>query len=95
MAAGRPVVCLDLGGPAVQVTLETGFKVPASDPEQAVDGLATAITTLAKDAGIRSRMGSAGQQRVREHFSWEVKGQQLIQLYQEIVEQEEHQQGNY
>jgi glycosyltransferase involved in cell wall biosynthesis len=29
MAAGKPVICLDLGGPALQVTEETGFKIPA------------------------------------------------------------------
>ena len=28
MAAGRPVICLDLGGPALQVTEATGIKVP-------------------------------------------------------------------
>jgi glycosyltransferase involved in cell wall biosynthesis len=35
MAAGRPVICLDLGGPASQVTEETGRKIPAISPEQA------------------------------------------------------------
>ena len=31
MAAGKPVVCLDLGGPAMQVTDETGIRIPRSD----------------------------------------------------------------
>ncbi|MCU0527265.1 MAG: glycosyltransferase [Elainella sp. Prado103] len=43
MAAGRPILCLDLGGPGVQVTGETGIKVPAHTPEQAVKDLATAM----------------------------------------------------
>ena len=30
MVAARPVVCLDLGGPGVQVTDETGIKLPAT-----------------------------------------------------------------
>ena len=50
MAAGRPVVCLDLGGPATQVTEETGIKVPAPVPNQAVSGLAEAMTRLARDS---------------------------------------------
>src|SRR5262249_28031993 len=33
MAAGRPVICLDLGGPAVQVTGQVGFKIQADDPD--------------------------------------------------------------
>ena len=41
MAAGRPVICLDLGGPAVQVTQETGFKIPATTPEESIQGLIT------------------------------------------------------
>ena len=32
MAAGRPVICLDLGGPGLQVTEKTGIKVKASTP---------------------------------------------------------------
>lgn len=87
MAAGRPVICLDLGGPAVQVTEETGLKIPAHTPEQTVSSLADAITCLAKDSELRSRMGKAGQQRVRDNFSWETKGRQLVQLYDKILMQ--------
>ncbi len=85
MAAGCPVICLDLGGPAVQVTEETGLKIPAQTPEQVVSSLADAIACLAKDSELRSRMGKTGQQQVRENFSWEKKGQKLIQLYDNIL----------
>jgi glycosyltransferase involved in cell wall biosynthesis len=85
MAAGRPVICLDLGGPAAQVTAETGFKVPADNPEQSVNGLAEAMTRLATDKNLRLQMGRSGQQRVREYYSWEVKGKQLAQIYERIV----------
>jgi glycosyltransferase involved in cell wall biosynthesis len=87
MAAGRPVLCLDLGGPSVQVTEETGFKIPAHNPLQAVDALAQAMSHLAKEPELRLSMGQAGQQRVREMFSWEAKGQALAQLYEEILAQ--------
>ncbi|CAN1209210.1 Glycosyltransferase [Tumidithrix helvetica PCC 7403] len=85
MATGKPAICLDLGGPAVQVTAETGFKVPALDPEQAISGLAEAMIRLAGDKDLRLQMGRLGQQRVRECYSWEVKGKQLAQVYEEIV----------
>lgn len=84
MAAGRPVICLDLGGPAVQVTEETGFKIKANTPEQAVSDIAQAMTYLASNPEVRLCMGKAGQKRVKETFSWERKGRQLTQLYEEI-----------
>lgn len=85
MAAGRPVICLDLGGPAVQITEETGIKVPAHDPEQAVTNLAKALSLLASDPDLRERMGQAGQKRVREQFAWSVKGQLFSDLYQQAL----------
>jgi glycosyltransferase involved in cell wall biosynthesis len=85
MAAGRPVICLDLGGPAEQVTTETGFKVPAYNPEQTISDLAKAMICLANNKTLRLQMGRSGQQRVREYYNWEVKGKQLAQVYEEIV----------
>ncbi len=84
MAAGRPVICLDLGGPRVQVTPETGFKIPAHTPAQVVHDLAEAMAYLVKDSDLQKRMGRAGQKRVSEVYSWESKGQSLVQLYEEI-----------
>jgi glycosyltransferase involved in cell wall biosynthesis len=85
MAAGCPVICLNLGGPAIQVTDETGIKVSAHTPAQAVHDLAAAMTRLAEDSQLRVSMGQAGQRWVREEFSWEVKGESLAKLYEEIV----------
>ncbi|MEI2581620.1 glycosyltransferase family 4 protein [Scytonema sp. PRP1] len=89
MAAGRPVLCLDLGGPAVQVTEQTGFKVPAHTPEQAVRDLSKGMVSLAKDSDLRVRMGEAGRRRVSEMFDWEVKASHLAQLYEEIYNQQQ------
>jgi len=87
MAAGRPVICLDLGGPATQVTQETGIKVSASDPQETVKGLAEAMTRLAGDSELRVRLGQAGQKRVKEVYDWEVKAEIWVQLYQDVVAQ--------
>jgi glycosyltransferase involved in cell wall biosynthesis len=85
MAAGRPVICLDLGGPAQQVTKETGFKIAAHTLEQTVADMATAMVKISGDAQLRVQMGQAGQSRVREDYSWEAKGRLFSQLYQKIV----------
>lgn len=89
MASGRPVLCLDLGGPGVQVTQETGFKVPAHTPNQAVQDLAKAMCLLAQDRKLSIQMGQSGQQRVREVFDWEVKGKELVALYEQILSKAE------
>jgi glycosyltransferase involved in cell wall biosynthesis len=92
MAAGRPVICLDLGGPGVQVTHETGFKIPAHHPDQVVKDMAVAMTKLAENENLRSQMGAAGRNLVRSKHSWEHKGKELAQLYAEVVSK--YHQGN-
>ncbi|NEO98891.1 MAG: glycosyltransferase family 4 protein [Symploca sp. SIO2E9] len=84
MAAGHPVICLDLGGPAIQVTPETGFKIPAHNPAQTVSDLADAMICLAHDPKLRIRMGQAGQNMVEEKYNWETKGQHLAKFYEKI-----------
>ena len=86
MAAGLPVICLNLGGPAIQVTEETGIKVPAHTPNQAVRDLAEAMALFDKDPELRIRTGEAGQKRVREVYDWKAMGLLLTQIYTEILE---------
>jgi glycosyltransferase involved in cell wall biosynthesis len=83
MAAGRPVVCLDLGGPASQVTEETGIKVPAISPEQVVKDLAGALATLAGDPKLCRRMSLAARERVRNYYNWQYIGNQMEQFYKQ------------
>lgn len=85
MAAGRPVLCLDLGGPATQVTQETGFKVSAYTPAQAVADLAEAMVRIATDRALRLQMGDAAKARVVEAFCWKVRVEQLAKHYGEIL----------
>ncbi len=86
MAAGRPILCLDLGGPAAQVTDETGFRIVAHAPEQVIKDLSDAMARLAKDSNLRKNMGEAGKRLIKEQYSWYAKGQELSQLYQELSE---------
>jgi glycosyltransferase involved in cell wall biosynthesis len=84
MALSRPVVSLELGGPAVQVTEETGFKISAIKPEQVVDELAVVMRTLCKDRDLTMRMGEAAQKRVVEHFNWRKKCARIAEIYEEV-----------
>ena len=86
MAAGRPVICLDTGGPALQVTEQTGFKIPVDCPDQAIKAMSAAMKLAARDHALRLQMGQAGRERVRGHFSWSTIGQQLDDLYQSTAQ---------
>jgi glycosyltransferase involved in cell wall biosynthesis len=88
MALGLPVVCLDLGGPAVQVSEKTGFKIAAIEPEQAIGDLAVAMRALS-DRSLRVRMGAAAQRRAIEQFDWSVKGAMITTLYEEVLMKDE------
>jgi glycosyltransferase involved in cell wall biosynthesis len=85
MASGRPVICLDLGGPGVHVREDTGFKIAAHNPAQAVQELAAAMTRLAQDNNLRMQMGQAGQMLIAESYNWEAKAKVLTKVYEEIV----------
>ena len=68
MAAGKPVVATAVGGnPEAVKHRETGFLVPAEDPET----LANSLIYLLKNKAIRDNMSIAAQRRVRDYFSIE------------------------
>ncbi len=81
MAAGRPVICLDLGGPAMQLTQGTGIKVAAILPEQVVRDLTGALSRIATEPALRDRLSLAARRRVAEHFDWDRKGDLLMEIY--------------
>jgi glycosyltransferase involved in cell wall biosynthesis len=85
MAAGRPVICLDLGGPAVRVTDATGIKVAAIDPEQAITDLTAALLRLQADPIHRAQLAEAGRLRVDQEFNWERTGEKLARIYQGLL----------
>jgi len=85
MAAGRPVVCLDIGGPASQVTEETGFVVPAGTPAQAVDAMTASLTRLEQDRGLLLKMSAKARTHVREKFGLRVLGAAFDSFYKQAV----------
>ena len=85
MALGRAVICLDLGGPAVRVTDETGIKIPARHPRQVERDLAEAMRRLTLDRDLLRQMGRAGRQwSARTHGPEEV-ALQLNAIYRDAM----------
>ncbi|HET8654092.1 MAG TPA: glycosyltransferase [Longimicrobiaceae bacterium] len=82
MAAARPVVATTVGAiPDAVVDGETGLLVPPRDP----DRLAAALDTLLSDPARARRMGEAGRERAREHFSARAALSRLEGLYRELA----------
>lgn len=85
MACGLPIICMDLGGPAFQVTNDCGIKIPAQNPDQVIRDMGKAMITLATDQMLPNKMGDAAKKRVLEHFEWSTKGKFVKQIYDEIL----------
>ena len=87
MGAGRPVICLDIGGPAHQVTHESGFKIAAITPEQAIEDMSKAMLKIATDRELLEKKSRASRQRALTKFNWQSKGDAIDKMYHEVVEQ--------
>lgn len=83
MAAGKPVVCTELGTGTsfVNVNGETGFVVPARDEH----ALADALGRLIADRVLRERMGAAGRERVQREFTLEKMVDRVMGVYEETL----------
>jgi len=88
MAAARPVVCLAVGGPGMQVTPDVGIAVRATDERNTVDAFAKALTKLAGDPALREQMGRAAQLRAKQHFSQSAQISDMIVVYRRILKQQ-------
>jgi glycosyltransferase involved in cell wall biosynthesis len=84
MAAGKPVVCSAIGGTdELVVHGETGLLVPVGD----ADALSAALRELAADSSLRARLGAAGRERAKQHFSLADSTSRVERIYEELLEQ--------
>jgi glycosyltransferase involved in cell wall biosynthesis len=86
MAAGKPVVCLDAGGPGMHVSDEWGFKITPTTPKDAVNELASALERLYLDPDLRQRMGRAARKRSKNFYHWDKLGDQLMKIYHGAID---------
>lgn len=82
MAAGKPVVCLDTGGPGMHITEECGFKIAPRSREHTAHELAEALERLYLDGEMRQKMGQAARQRAEQVYHWDRLGERLMEIYQ-------------
>jgi glycosyltransferase involved in cell wall biosynthesis len=78
MACGLPMVVSDVGMNRVYLEHESSALLTPPGDAQA---FGAALTRLAADGALRTRLGAAAQQRIWERFGWEHRIDQLIALY--------------
>lgn len=81
MALAKPVIATAWGGPLDYLDSECGILVPPTSPDALVDGLASALQTLACSPERREAMGQAAYRRVRAEFDWERKVDAVLDIY--------------
>ncbi|WP_435360926.1 glycosyltransferase family 4 protein [Haloarchaeobius sp. DFWS5] len=82
MALGKPVLVSDV--PPLQRVVggtESGLVAEAGNP----DAMAEAMTRLAEDADLRTRLGENGQAAVTKRFNWDRDAEELVSVYDSLT----------
>jgi glycosyltransferase involved in cell wall biosynthesis len=82
-----PVICLDCGGPAAAVENGCGIKVPLKSRRTLIAGLASAIRYYDKDRQALLTHGRAAREAVLKNYDLDRKGEQMNEVYQEVLAQ--------
>jgi alpha-maltose-1-phosphate synthase len=96
MACEAAVVATATGG-IVEVVREgeTGFLVPLErgpetfdpiDPEAFASAFAERVNRLLDDPQLAAEMGRAGRERARRHFSWSTIADEVLAVYERLIE---------
>lgn len=82
MALNKPVVATKIPGPSeIVLDNETGFLVPAGNPE----ALAEAVLKLLDNPELAKRMGEAGRKRVEEFFDIKKNVKKMEEIYGKVL----------
>jgi glycosyltransferase involved in cell wall biosynthesis len=88
MSVGKPVVCLDTGGPGMHIDDGCGIKITPSSPGNTVSELASALERLYSDEGLRHKLGKEARRRAEESYHWDRLGDRLMEIYRSVVPDE-------
>jgi D-inositol-3-phosphate glycosyltransferase len=81
MACGTPVLASEVGGLAFLVRDgETGFTIPAGDP----DALAARLSAIINNQDMRQCMGEQAA-NLAQGYDWHIIVEQIMQLYKDVI----------
>jgi glycosyltransferase involved in cell wall biosynthesis len=86
MAAGIPVICLDVGGPGILVDKSCGFAIAPTSPVEVESGLCEALAALARNESLRTTLGQNARSRVITEFGWDRTSAFMQKVYLEHTE---------
>jgi len=70
MAAGLPVICLDIAGPGFHINEKWGIKIPPHSPQQAMKETAKALEFLYYNKKLRLQLGKAAKKGKKARNPW-------------------------
>jgi glycosyltransferase involved in cell wall biosynthesis len=85
MAAQRAVIATDWGGPADYLDASCGYLVRPDSEAGFIEGLSSAMESLARDPALAERMGKCGRARIERQFDWNKKIDTVIGLYRQSM----------
>ena len=87
MACARPVLTIKYGGPAEVVDDSVGYAIPPDGGTPAViAALVDNLIDIAVHPEVWRRRGEAGRQCAERLYGWESKVDQILTLYQELLQ---------
>ncbi|MEL6855301.1 MAG: glycosyltransferase family 4 protein [Cyanobacteria bacterium J06607_13] len=87
MALGLTPVVVGYGGPGEMVTASTGYKVPLGRREEIVANFRQVLNELVVNPEKVDSLGKQARQRVLDKFTWGVRAQQTLEVYQWVLDQ--------
>ena len=85
MASGLPSIVVDYGGPGELISPETGIGLPMVPRDQLIPKLRAAMESLAGDHDRCRQLAATAIDRVRSHYTWDVKANQVVDIYRDLL----------
>lgn len=88
MSYGLPVIALNIHGARYILDENCAFLVSVMNKEQMVEDFRNAIIELYSNPELGEKMGEAGRERVKQHYLWQKRGEQMNQIYAQVLKNE-------
>lgn len=85
MAAGRPVVALERGGPGTLVPRDCGWLVPVASRAEVISALSTALAEIARDPGLLTAKSQHAREHVLGTLTTDHHGERLRAAYMDAL----------
>ena len=86
MAAARPVVAVDYGGPSELVDDHVGKAIPPLGKDTVIEGLVETFRDIIRHPGAWQLRGQEGRRRAENRFGWDAKIGQALGLYERLLQ---------